>query len=111
MWCTRRVYTWTLLFLNYVNDMLMTVKCNLFLYADNKCLLFQSDTVKDIEKQLNQDFANICDWFVAKKLSIQFGDNKTKSILSASKRKIKGSQVRHYLQQYLNETTLSGYLN
>ena len=90
--------------------MLMTVKCNLFLYADNKCLLFQSDTVKDIEKQLNQDFANICDWFVAKKPSIQFADNKTKSILSASKREIKGSQVRHYLQQYLNKTTLASYL-
>ena len=30
-----------LLFLNYVKDMLMTVKCNLFLYADDTCLVFQ----------------------------------------------------------------------
>ena len=30
-------------------------------------ILFQSNNVKDIEKQLNEDFANICDWFVDKK--------------------------------------------
>ena len=51
------------LFLIYVN-MPMTVKCNLFLYADDTCLVFQSKNVKDMEKQLNEDFANICDWFV-----------------------------------------------
>ena len=67
----------------------MAVKCNLFLYADGKCLVFQSKNVKDIEKQLNEDFAHICDWFVANKLSIHFGEDKTKSILFASKSKIK----------------------
>ena len=51
-----------LLFLIYVNDMPMAVKCNLFLYADDTWLVFQSKNVKDIEKQLNEDFANICDW-------------------------------------------------
>ena len=39
--------------------MTMAVKCNLFLYADDKCLVFQSKNVKDIKKQLNEDFANI----------------------------------------------------
>ena len=39
-----------LLFLIYVNDMSMAVKCNLFLYADDTCLVFQSKNVKDIEK-------------------------------------------------------------
>ena len=48
--------------------------------------------VKDIEKPLNEDFANICDWFVDNKLSIHFGEDKTKSILFASKRKIKKLQ-------------------
>ena len=42
-----------LLFLIYVNDMSMAVKCNLFLYVDDTCLVFQSKNVKDIEKQLN----------------------------------------------------------
>ena len=33
-----------------------------------------------------------CDWFVDNKLSIHFGEDKTKSILFASKRKIKKLQ-------------------
>ena len=70
----------------------MAVKCNLFLYVDDTCLVFQSKNVQDIEKQLNEDFANICDWFVDNKLSIHFGEDKTKSILFASKRKIKKLQ-------------------
>ena len=40
------------------------VKCNLFLYADDSCLVFQSKNVKDIKKQLNEDFEIISDWFV-----------------------------------------------
>ena len=43
----------------------------------------------EIEKQLNEDFKNICEWFVDNRLSIHFGEDKTKSILFASKRKIK----------------------
>ena len=78
-----------LLFLIYVNDMPMAVKFDLFLYADDTCLVFEYKTFKDIEKQLNDDFANICDWFVDHKLSIHFGEDKTKSILFASKHKIK----------------------
>ena len=66
--------------------------CNLFLYAGDTSLVFQNKNVKDIKKQLNEDFANICDLFVDNKLSIQFGEDKTKSILFASKRKIKKLQ-------------------
>ena len=75
-----------------VNDMLMAVKCDLRLYTDDTFLVFQSKNIKDIEKQLNKDFANICDWFVGNKLSIYFGEDKTKSILFASKRKIRKLQ-------------------
>ena len=52
--------------------MLVAVKCNLFLYVDDACLVFQRENVKYIEKQLNEDFANIYDWFVDNKLSIHF---------------------------------------
>ena len=48
--------------------------------------------VKDIEKPLNEDFANICDWFVDNKLSIHFGEDKTKSFLLAFKCNIKKLQ-------------------
>ena len=33
------------------------------------------------EKRLTKDLINICDWFVDNKLSIQFGECKTKLIL------------------------------
>ena len=40
------------------------------LYADETCLVFKSKNDKDIENQLHEDFANICDWFVENKVSI-----------------------------------------
>ena len=78
-----------LLFLVYVNDIPQAVKSNLFLYADGPCLMDQQRDVKEIEKQLNKDFENDCDWFTDNKLSIHFREDKTRSILFASKRKIK----------------------
>ena len=63
-----------LLFLIYVNDMTQAVTSTLLLYADNSCILYQHKDVVQIEKRLNEDFENICDWFVDNKLSIHFGE-------------------------------------
>ena len=79
----------SLLFLIYVNNMPQAVKSNLFLYADDSCRIYQHRDVNEIEKQLNKDFENVWDWFVDNKLSIHFGEYKIKSILFASKHKIK----------------------
>ena len=57
------------------------IECNLFIYADDTCLVCQHKDIIEIEKQLNQDFESICDWFVNNKLSIHIGDGKSKSIL------------------------------
>ena len=66
------------------------VKSNLLLYVDDSCLMRQHKDIAIIEiKKLNEDFENICDWFVDNKLSIHFGDDKTKSILFTSKRRSK----------------------
>ena len=81
-----------LLFLIYINAKSQAVKCNLFLHADDTCLVCQHKDINEIEKQLNKDFESICDWFVDNKLSIHFDDDKTKSILFASKFKIKRSE-------------------
>ena len=51
--------------------------------------MFQHKEVEEIEKVLNNDFENICDWFVYNKLSIHFGEDKTKLILLVSQRKIR----------------------
>ena len=48
--------------------MSQAVKYNLFLYADVTYLVCQHKAINEIEKQLNKDFANICDWFVDKYL-------------------------------------------
>ena len=80
---------WDHSFLIYVNYMSQAVKCDLFLYADDTCLVCQHKDINKIENQLNEDFCNICDWFVDNKLSIHFGEDKTKSILFASKFKRK----------------------
>ena len=63
------------------------VKSNLFLCADDSCLVFEVKDVIKIKKQLNEDLTNICEGFVDNRLSIRFGKGKTKSILFASKRK------------------------
>ena len=65
------------------------VKSILFLYADDSCFIFNGKDVIEIEKQLNGDFTNICEWFVDNRLSIHFGEDKTKSILFPSNSKIK----------------------
>ena len=78
-----------LLFLIYVNDMSQTVKSNQFLHAADSCLAFQGKHVIEIEEQLNEDFTNICERFVDNRVSIHFGEYKSKSILFASKHKIK----------------------
>ena len=65
------------LFLLYINDMPQAVNCEVLLYADDTCLIFQHKDVKVIEKQLNGNFSSICDWFVDNKLSIHFREDKT----------------------------------
>ena len=80
------------LFVIYVNDIPQPVKSNLFLYADDSCLMYQHRDVNEIKKQLNKNFENVCGWFFDNKLSINFGEDKTKSILFASKRKTKNAR-------------------
>ena len=49
--------------------MLQAVTSTLLLYADNSCVLYQHKD-KQIEKRLNEDFENLCDWFVDNKVFI-----------------------------------------
>ena len=69
--------------------MSQAVTCDLLLYADDSCLVYQGSDLKDIEIQLNKDFNSLCDWFVDNKLSIHFGEDKTKSILFGTRKKLK----------------------
>ena len=41
--------------------------------------------IQKIEEQLNSDFTSLCEWFIDNKLSVHFGEEKTKSILFGTK--------------------------
>ena len=59
------------------------------MHTDDSYLVYQHKDINEIEKNLNVHFSNISDWFGDNKLCIFFGDDKTKSILFASKFKKK----------------------
>ena len=65
------------------------VVSNLLLYyADYTCIVFQHKSEIEIEEQLIRYFSRVCHWFVDNKLSIHFGQDKTKSILFDTKHKL-----------------------
>ena len=72
--------------------MLQAVKYDLFLYADDRCLTFQRENLKEIEDQLNLNFSSVCDWCINNKLSIHLGKDKTESILFGTKLNIKRAE-------------------
>ena len=77
------------LFLIYVSETVQSVSSDLLLFADDSCLVFQHKHVTIIETHLNNHFSNLCEWFLDNKLSIHFGEDKTKSMTFGTKRKFK----------------------
>ena len=77
-----------ILFLLSINDMPQAFNRELLVYADDTCLIFQHKDIKEIEIQHNKNFSLICDWFVDNKLSLNFREDKTKSILFSSESKV-----------------------
>ena len=61
--------------------MKQAVDCDLFLYIDDSCLVYQHKDAKEIEGNLNNNFSDVCDRLVDNKLSIHFGEGKIKCIL------------------------------
>ena len=70
-----------LLFLIYINDLPQALnETGSYLYADDTCIFYQDKDVEKIERVLNKEFSSLCEWFIDNKLSIHFGDDKTKTI-------------------------------
>ena len=80
--------------------MKQAVLSGLLLYADDPCLVFQYKHVTEIEAHLNNDFSNLCGCFLYNKLSIHFGEDKTKSILFGTKRKLRKVGKLNQLPRY-----------
>ena len=106
-----------LLFLLYDTDMKQAVDCDLFLYADDSCLVYQHKDVKGIERNLNKNFPDVCDWFVDNKLSIHLGEGKAKSILFSTKyrlSKVSSLDIKYgeiHIKQYHTVTHLGCLLD
>ena len=93
------------------------IPSELLLYADDTCLIFQHKDMTEIEMTLNKNFCMLCDWLVDNKLSIHFGEDKTKSILFGSRHKCKNSKPLNIqyndikIEQYSNVIYLGCILN
>ena len=57
---------------------------------------------------VNFKFSRLCDWFVDNKLSVHFGEDKTKSILFGPKHKLRNAKV---LNIVYNGTEIKQYEN
>ena len=62
------------------------------LYSMLMIIVFQHKSKIEIEKQLIRDSSSLCDWFVDNKLSIHFGQDKTKSILFGTEHKLRNAK-------------------
>ncbi len=79
-----------LLFLCYVNDMEMAVKCNLLLYADDSVLLTSDKNPKVISDTLSENLETCNDWLIDNRLSLLLGT--TEAMICGTKYKIKNKE-------------------
>ena len=80
MWCSQGSILGPFLFLIYINNLQQALnETGPYLYADDTCIFYQDKDVEKIEKNLNKEFSSLCEWFIDNKLSIHFGDDKTKA--------------------------------
>ena len=52
-----------------------------YLNPDDTCVFYQFKGVNKVEVVLAKEFSTLCKWFVENKLSIHFGEDKTKFLL------------------------------
>ena len=84
--------SWTFI-VSYIREWhVRSSKIKLVSYVEDFCLVFQGKSIKEIQRRLNKDFINLCDWFFC------HGEDKTESILFVSKLKIK--KVRNLIIKY-----------
>ena len=60
-----------LLFIVYINDMPVAVKCKLILYADDSALLVAGKNCAIIQQRLSSELESICEWVIDNKLSLR----------------------------------------
>ena len=76
-----------LLFLCYVNDMPISVRCKILLYADDSALIISGFDPRKIAEELSKELESCRQWLIDNKLSLHLG--KTEAILFGSKMELK----------------------
>ena len=102
-----------LLFLIYINDLPQALN-ETGSYVDDTCIFYQDKDVEKIERVLNKEFSSLCEWFIDNKLSIHFGDDKTKTIFFSrmkSPPKLNISYGDYSLKQHNTVEYLECYLD
>ena len=84
-----------LLFLCYVNDMPISIKCKLLLYADDSVLIVSGSDPQTIADKLSEELESCRKWLMDNKLSLQLG--KTEAIIFGSKRKLRNVVIRNQM--------------
>ena len=103
-WSSIRFYSRTTPFLIYNNNLpesLSETASNL--YDDDRCIYYQHRDIQKIENVLNKEFSSLFEWFINNKLSIHFGEDKTKAILftiNKTEAKLKICFQDHSIKQY-----------
>ena len=89
------------------------------LHANDTSIFGQHKDVTEIENVFNKELGNVCNWFIYSKLSVHFGEDKTKCILfirdknlpelniTRNNNSTKQCRIVEYLGCYL-DTNLSG---
>ena len=76
-----------LLFPIYINDLPHALnETESYIYADYTCIFYQGKDVDKIKKVLSKEFLSLSESFIDNKLTIHFGDDKTKTIFSSRKK-------------------------
>ena len=81
LWCCTKIYLKATPLSNIYKWLTQALnETGLYLYADDTCIFYQDKDVEKIEKFLNNKTSSLYEWFIDNKLSIDFGDDKTKTI-------------------------------
>ena len=111
--CTSRFYFSTIIALFISQRHATGCKMKSIFICRWLCLMYQHRDVEELEKQLNKDFENICDWFFDNKLSIHFGEDITRFILFARKSKIENARKLNvkYKSLKMKQHSFTGYIS
>ena len=96
-----------ILFLLHVNNMMKTALKNydLQLYAEDTCILYSHRNVTFIKR-----IFNLCEWFIDNRLSIHFGEDKTKNILFKRRNKSNLSIIITQNENIIKQHSVVEYL-